>query len=189
MGQRGLQSPLVGALEDFLQRFLSVSDVLLDSYFVCDHERTIVDYNRAFFALFPRTVARTLKGKKCYEVLALNICKDRCIAEACWREKRQVRLDEIEGQPQDGKKTRFILSALPIFDDAGNVVGALELQRDVTDEATVQEKYQEILDHEARERERLVTQLRARTSEMLEANQMVLALQRELLDYKKGVKL
>ncbi len=177
----------MGALDAFLERFRPVSDILLDSYFVCDGERNIVDYNRAFFSLFPRTVARTLKGKKCYEVLALNICKDRCIAEQCWQEKRQVRLDEIEGQPSEGDKLRFNLSAMPIFDDAGNVIGALELQRDVTDEASVQEKYQEMLDNEARERERLVTQIRSRTKELLEANQLVLTLQRELLAYKKGI--
>ena len=41
------------------------------------------------------------------------------------------------------------------LDEAGNPVGALEIQRNVTDEAVVQVKYQEMLDNEARERERL----------------------------------
>jgi hypothetical protein len=132
-------------------------------------------------------VARGLKGKKCYDVLQLNICKDRCIANQCWQDKRAVRLDEIDGQPPGSDKPlRFILSAVPILDEQGNVVGALELQRDVTDQATVQVKYQEMLDSEARERERLATQIRARTRELLETNQALLRVQKELIAVRRG---
>src|SRR5262249_31615152 len=146
----------VSALDAFLAQFKQVSDVVIDSWFVCDAERNIVDFNRAFFSLLPRNIARGLKRKKGFEGLQLNICKDRCIAQQCWGDKKQVRLDEIEGRPAGAEKPmRFILSAIPILDDAGNPVGALEIQRDVTDEAVVQVKYQEMLDHEARERERL----------------------------------
>ena len=82
---------------------------------------------------------------------------------------------------------RFILSAIPILDESGNPVGALEIQRDVTDEAVVQVKYQEMLDNEARERERLASQIRSRTKELLETNQTLLRVQKELLAYKKGL--
>jgi PAS domain-containing protein len=178
----------VTALEAFLQQFKQISDVIIDSYFICDNERNIVEFNRAFFSLLPRQIARGLKGKKCYEVLQLNICRDRCIAQQCWSEKKQVRLDEIDGQPAGTEKPmRFILSAIPIVDENGNAVGALEIQRDVTDEAVVQVKYQEMLDNEARERERLALQIRARTKDLLETNQTLLRLQKELLAYKKGL--
>jgi PAS domain-containing protein len=178
----------VSALEDFIAQFKQHADVIIDSWFVCDAERNIVDFNRAFYSMLPRQVARGLKGKKCYEVLSLNICKDRCIAQQCWQEKKQVRLDEIDGHPAGAEKEqRFILSAVPILDEGGNPVGALEIQRDVTDEAEVQVKYQEMLDNEARERERLVGQIRTRTKELLETNQTLLRVQRELRAIKKGV--
>ncbi len=178
----------MSALDNFLAQFKSLSDAIIDSWFVCDAERNIVDFNRAFFSLFPRQVARGLKGKKCYEVLQLNICKDRCIAQQCWGDRKQVRLDEIDGQPSGAEKPmRFILSAIPILDESGNAVGALEVQRDVTDEAVVQVKYQEMLDTEARERERLAQQIRSRTKELLESNQTLLRVQKELLAYKKGL--
>jgi PAS domain-containing protein len=177
----------VSALENFLAQFKLVSDAIIDSWFVCDAERNIVDFNRAFFSLLPRQIARGLKGKKCYEVLQLNICRDRCIAQQCWSDKKQVRLDEIDGRPAGEAPKRFILSAIPILDEAGNPVGALELQRDVTVEAAVQVKYQEMLDSEARERERLAGQIRSRTKELLETNNTLLRLQKELLAYKKGL--
>ena len=180
----------MSALDNFLSQFKQFGDVIIDSYFVCDAERNIVDFNRAFYSLLPRNVARGVKGKKCYDVLALNICRDRCIAQQCWTDKKQVRLDEIDGRPSGAEKAmRFILSAIPILDENGVPVGALEIQRDVTDEAVVQVKYQEMLDSEAQERERLAGQIRNRTKELLDSNQTLLRVQKELLAYKRGITL
>src|SRR4051794_8042421 len=115
------------ALERFITQFKPLSEALIDSWFIVDKDRTIVEFNRAFFTLLPRQVARGLKGKKCHDVMELEICKERCIAEQCWRDKKQVRLDEINGKPaQTEAPMRFVLSGLPIVDDDGNVVGALE---------------------------------------------------------------
>jgi PAS domain-containing protein len=178
------------ALTQFLDQFKRVNNAIVDSYFVVDTDRRIVDFNRAFYAMLPRQVARGLKGKKCYEVIELNICKSECIAQQCWNDNRHVRLDEISGQilgDNEAKQMRFILSAVPITDEAGSHVGALEIQRNVTDEAVVQVKYQEMLETEARERERLANQIRARTRELLETNQLLLKTQKELLAYKKGL--
>ncbi len=176
------------ALQQFLAEFKRVASAIVDSYFIVDTERQIVDFNRAFFSLLPRQLARGLKGKRCYEVLELNICKSACIAQQCWADNRHVRLDEISGSVVGEPKTlRFILSAVPITDEQGNHVGALEIQRNVTDEAAVQTRYQEMLETEARERERLANQVRARTKELLETNQLLLKTQKELLAYKKGL--
>ena len=182
------------ALANFLAEFKRTSSAIVDSYFVVDTERRMVDYNRAFHSMLPRNVARNLNGKRCYDVLQLNICKDACIAKQCWQTERHIRLDEITGtivRDADGEtdppRLRFILSAVPITDENGTPVGALEIQRTVTDEATIQVKYQELLDIEARERERLSQQLRGRTKELLETNQQLQQTQRELLAYRKGV--
>ena len=184
--------PLAPALERFLAEFKRVAPAFVDSYFIVDVDRKIVDFNRAFHAMLPRQIARGLRGKLCYEVIELNICKTDCIAHQCWKENRHVRLDEISGivlSDPDAQKQRFILSAVPIMDEDGKPVGALEVQRNVTDEAVVQVKYQEMLETEARERERLATQIRARTKELLETNQLLLKTQKELLAYKKGLTL
>lgn len=178
------------ALQRFLTEFKRVASAIVDSYFVVDTERRIVDFNRAFYAMLPRQVARGLKGKTCYEVIELNICQSDCIAQQCWSSGRHVRLDEISGTvigDTEAQQLRFILSAVPISDENGNPVGVLEIQRNVTDEAVVQVKYQEMLETEARERERLANQIRVRTKELLETNQLLLKTQKELLAYKKGL--
>jgi PAS domain-containing protein len=182
------QDSLAPALQQFLTEFKRVANAIVDSYFIVDSERRIVDFNRAFFALLPRQLARGLKGKHCYEILELNICQNECIAKQCWANDRHVRLDEISGNiAGETQRLRFILSAVPITDEAGTHVGALEIQRNVTDEAVVQVKYQEMLETEARERERIANQVRARTKELLETNQLLLKTQKELLAYKKGL--
>ena len=176
------------ALTQFLTEFKRTANAIVDSYFIDDAALAIDDFNRAFFALLPRQLARGLKGKHCYDVLELNICKSECIAQQCWNDNRHVRLDEISGSiVGEVQKLRFILSAVPITDEQGNHVGALEIQRNVTDEAVVQVKYQEMLEKEARERERLANQVRMRTKELLETNQLLLKTQKELLAYKKGL--
>jgi PAS domain-containing protein len=181
------------ALERFIQQFKATSDALIDSWFICDSERNIVEYNRTFFSLFPRPEARQLKSRKCYEVMRLTICQNACIAHQCWREQRHVRLDEIDGRPvgqaEDAPPRRYVLSSIPILDENNNPVGALEIQRDVTDEALVQDKYKTMLETEARERERLASQIRARTRELIETNQLLLKVQKELVQHKKGVAL
>lgn len=178
------------ALNTFLQQFKTVAPAIVDSYFVVDTELKIVDFNRAFYAMLPRQIARGLKGKKCFEVLELNVCSDNCIAKQCWATSKQVRLDEITGTiigDAEAAKMRFILSAVPITDASGAHIGALEIQRDVTVEANVQEKYQEMLENEAMERERLATLIRMRTKELLSTNHLLLKAQKELLSYKKGL--
>lgn len=181
---------MANALEEFLEQFKRVAPALTDSYFVVDKDRRIVDFNRAFYAMLPRPVARQLKGKHCYEVLALNICEDDCIAKQCWKEGRHIRLNEITGRvigKEGGDGLRFVLSAIPITSPEGEPVGALEIQRNVTDEASVHTKYKTMLESEVRERERLATQVKTRTRELLEANQRLLKTQKELLAYKKGL--
>lgn len=179
------------ALEKFLREFEQVSPAIVDAYFVVDSERNIVEFNRAFYASLPRQLARGLRGKKCYDVIELNICQSRCIAESCWRQGRHVRLDEISGRPAgepESEERRFILSAIPIADETGKPVGAVEIRRNVTNEAAMQKKYREMLETGAAEREHLLEQIRDRTSELLEANRRLLETQKELLDYKRGIK-
>ena len=38
----------MSALDQFLTQFKQTADVIIDSWFVCDNERNIVDFNRAY---------------------------------------------------------------------------------------------------------------------------------------------
>lgn len=172
---------------EMVEQIRAISDVIIDGYFVLDPERTIVDFNQSFHSMLPRSVSRGLKGKKCYDVLQLEICKERCIAHQCWEAGKHMRLDEITGKvASTDRRLTFILSALPFFDADGAPQGALVIQRNVTDEAQVQTKYQEMLEQERRERERLMHIIRLRTKDLLATSQQLLGVQRELMDFRRG---
>lgn len=174
-------------IEKHVENFKAFSPAIVDAYFIVDRNKTIVDFNRVFYSLLPRSAARKLKGSLYTDVVNYQIST--CIAEQVWEQNRHVRLDEISGtiaSDPDGKAMKFILSAIPLLEN-GEAVGAVILQRDVTVEAEVQVKYQEMLEKEAKERERLAVQVKVRTKELLETNQLLLKTQRELLDYKRGL--
>jgi PAS domain-containing protein len=172
---------------DLLDQIKHVSDVIIDSYFVVDKDLTILGFNQTFYAMLPRSVGRGLKGKHCHEVLNLDICEERCVARQCMEARRQVRLDEISGQVVTTDRTlTFILSALPLLGDDGEPAGALVVHRNVTDEAQVQQKYQEMLETEKRERERLMHIIRERTKDLLETSNQLLTVQKELMAFRRG---
>lgn len=171
---------------ELLDAFKNISDVVIDAYFVVDPSGQILEYNRAFFAMFPRQVARKLKGMPIQEA----VLTERNVAQECMEASRHVRLDEIPLKVQGGEEEyRVILSGIPMKDAAGGTLGALVIIRNVTDEAMMQVKYQEMLETEARERERLVEQIKDRTSALVETNELLLGVQRELMDFKKGLRL
>jgi PAS domain-containing protein len=162
------------------------SDIFIDSYFIVNLERTIVDFNRVFHAMLPRSQARNLKTKKCYEVLQLDICKENCIAQQCWKMGRHVRLDEIGGRiiGEEDRPMRFIISAIPIRNDQGEIIGAMEMQRNVTDEAVVQSKYQKQVEASAAQLAQLEEELRLRTRRLLEVGRRFYSAQRAYFKLK-----
>jgi len=115
---------------------------------------------------------------------------ERDVVQECMQTGRHVRLDEIPIRAQGAEEElRVILSAIPLKKPDDEVTGALVILRNVTDEAMIQVKYQEMLETEARERERLVEQIKERTGSLVDANELLLDLQRELMEYKKGIRL
>jgi PAS domain-containing protein len=162
------------------------SDIFIDSYFIVNLDRTIVDFNRVFHSMLPRAVARNLKTKKCYDVLQLDICKDNCIAQQCWKMGRHVRLDEIDGRipGEEERPLRFIISAIPIRNEQGEIIGAMEMQRNVTDEAMVQSKYQKQVEASSAQLSELEEELRLRTQRLLEVSRRFYETQRALFKAK-----
>lgn len=161
------------------------AEIIIDSYFIIDLEHNILEFNRALHSMMPRALARTLKTRKCHEVLRLNICQDDCIAKRCWATGRQIRLDEITGRiGDDPQELRFILSAIPVRNEQGEVIGAMEMQRNVTDEAQIQVKYQQRMEASADQQRHVEDELRTRTRRLVEVSRRLYVAQTDLLKLK-----
>lgn len=172
---------------DILTQIKTTEDVIIDPFVIVDSQRIIIHFNRAFYSMLPRGVARGLKGKKIDDVIEFSLSDQGCVLDRCWQEGKHLRLDEIGGQiKKSDKLLTFILSALPFFDPEGNPSGLLLVMRNVTDEAQVQIKYQEMLDNAKRDREELEELVRQRTKDLLKTSQELLTARRELLDFRRG---
>lgn len=117
--------------------------VFFDSYFVVDKERRIQKHNTVFEQMLGLRPAqrRSVDGTHCYELLKLEICKDRCIAVECLKRNAPVRMEEIKGKTPGGRDLVVELSAIPLRDEAGAVVGVFVTHRDVTDERRLKTRF------------------------------------------------
>lgn len=183
-GSGAAGGPLLALLE-------RIGQVFLDPWVVVDAQGQVVEMNRHYHALFPRNVARKLRGSPCCQHLKLGTCEQECLAKRCLRDAAHgaVRYDEIPATlVAEGETRRFIVSAVPLStaDDA-EPEATLILLRDVSDQADVQRKYKDVVAADAREKEALRAELLRKTRELMDANQALNRVQQELMAFKKGL--
>jgi len=167
---------------DQREAFNLVSEVVFDAYFLTDENGLISEYNRMFYSLFPKSIARKLKGMRLNEVMQIPVD----VVSETMKKKTHIRLDEIEAHVQDMDEYRFIFSGIPLNDENNNFSGVLVLMRNVTDEAMVQLKYQEMLETEAKARDLLKDELKNRTESLVQMSQKYFALKEKIRMRSKG---
>ena len=151
--------------KDFIDR---LGPVFLDSFFVVDSGRRLVRFNGAFVQMlgFRSAQRRELAGTPCYELLQLDICRDKCIALQALARDGHVRMEEIRGRAPDGRELVLELSAIPLRDDSGAVSGVFVTHRDVTDERRLKTRALEQQEDHRTERETLLKIIRDRDDEL-----------------------
>lgn len=160
-----LEAPILSLLE-------IVGGALPDGALLVDREQRIVQHNRVLVGWYPKPVARKLSGMTCKEALCLSICDQQgCVAKQCM-DLGRVRYDEVDARLAGTDEVRkVIVSAGGIPDARGKTDHALVIIRDVTDEANVQGKYQQMLETTARERAATQALFRERTARLIEVAQ------------------
>ena len=155
-------------MADDLKAIERLGKVFFDSYFVVDRERRIQDFNEGFVQLLGLRPAqrRTLKGTHCHKLLALEICRDRCIALECLTRGGPVRKEEIRGTTPNQRALVLELSAIPLFNEAGQISGVFVTHRDVTDERRLKTRYLEEQEEHRKERDTLLKILKEREEEL-----------------------
>lgn len=177
------------ALAARMEEVRQLQGAFLDPYVVVDLHRRICAFNRAFYALFPRRVARTLEGRPLHEVLSFRVRGDLFdLTRECLERAAPVRYDQIEGHGAEGATWTMIAAAAPLKEDA-SCVGALLVLRDVTDEVKIQAKYRSVVGEEEGVREGLEEVLARRSRELVEANEALNRLQQRLSRYERGLEL
>lgn len=183
-----MESSNIHSLDFWVEAVQAIQGALLDAWVILDAEGKMLAFNRAFFSLFPRRIARNLNGEPLARHLVLELpgregrfdpvaeCRDRAGA---------IRFDEVEGSIEGGRALNLIVSASPLGLQA--LQGVLVVLRDVTDEAQVQGKYKQMLQDEADAKAQLEDVLRQRTQELMQANDRLNVMQAELMQFRKGL--
>jgi PAS domain S-box-containing protein len=174
--------------ENLLSILKELSGGLLDPYAVLDVNGVIYQYNPPFRQLFPRKTGRELLGSNIADVLPLTLQNDTLLIHKEVAEKqRALRYEEIIGHPVGGETHQLMIAAVPIMYDSDTPLGSFISFRDVSAEASVQEKYQTMSEDEHRRRMRLEKKIKLTEQELVEAYDKLNASQKELLKHRKGL--
>jgi len=109
----------------------SIMESIADGVFTVDREWTVTFFNRAAEEItgVPRDEA---VGRKCWEVFRSSICDGSCALEHSIHNDRTLSNKSIFILRPDGSKVSVSISASPLRNEAGEIVGGVETFRDIT---------------------------------------------------------
>jgi len=111
-------------------------DSITDLVFIVDNEHRFIRANKAFLTLL-KMRPEELMGKKCYEVLhKLDRPWPGCPASATLKDKKPHTLEVDD--PEIG--VPLLISASPILDKKGEVVGVVHIAKDLTERKKLKEQ-------------------------------------------------
>jgi diguanylate cyclase (GGDEF)-like protein/PAS domain S-box-containing protein len=126
-----LQEILVNAKKEWEQTFDAIPDIIL----VVDNEQKIIKANKALADKLG-VKRESLTGRHCYDV----IHGSKEPPPYCPHSKTATSSKEyIEGIYEDKLKGHYLFSSTPLFDDKGQLKGALEIARDISEQKLAEE--------------------------------------------------
>ena len=110
----------------------SIMESLADGVFTVDTDFTITFFNRAAGAIAGIPPAEAL-GRKCWEVFHSSLCDGACALGECINKDTTLLNQSIFIVRPDGAKMPVSISAAPLRDTTGRIVGGVETFRDISD--------------------------------------------------------
>lgn len=107
-----------------------VLDSVVDGVFSVDHNWKITSFNRAAEMLTGWTREEAI-GKTCQEVFKSNCCEKGCVLAESVRTKKPVENKSVFITHANGQRLGATISATPLLDKKGNVVGGVQVFRGV----------------------------------------------------------
>ncbi|SDK33453.1 PAS domain S-box-containing protein [Maridesulfovibrio ferrireducens] len=110
----------------------AVLDSLADGVFTVDKEWNITFFNEAASRITGIHCEEAV-GYKCWEVFHSSLCDGNCALRSCMKHNGRISNKSIFFIHADGKKVPVSISAAPLVDSAGKIIGGVESFRDLTD--------------------------------------------------------
>lgn len=136
--ERVVEAAVQAATSSSPESLGGILDEIPAAIYLTDPEGTITHYNRACVELAGRTPAvgrdKWCVSWKIYTPEGDFLPHDQCPMAEALRERKPIRNVEAVAERPDGTRVNFLPFPTPLFDDAGNLIGAVNLLVDVTEE-------------------------------------------------------
>ncbi|SMF00357.1 sigma-54 interaction domain-containing protein [Desulfovibrio gilichinskyi] len=110
----------------------AVLDSLADGVFTVDKEWNITFFNEAASRITGIPCEEAV-GSKCWEVFHSSLCDGDCALRSCMKHNGRLSNKSIFFIHADGKKVPVSISAAPLVDSDGKIIGGVESFRDLSD--------------------------------------------------------
>ncbi|MFP4070833.1 MAG: sigma-54 interaction domain-containing protein [Desulfovibrionales bacterium] len=111
--------------------FESILDSIADGVFTVDMDWNITSFNRAAAQITGIPVHEVI-GQKCWDVFHSSLCDGSCALETCLQHKTTITNKTIFFVRPDGIKVPVSISAGPLYNDQGELIGGVETFRDIS---------------------------------------------------------
>lgn len=131
------QGKLIGGVETFRDITSSIEqqlilDSIADGVFTVDEEFRITLFNKSAQKITGYTAEEAI-GRHCHEIFRSSICGNACALSQSMKKRQAVLNCSAQIEHRTGKYIAITISAAPILDDEGNVIGGVETFRDMTE--------------------------------------------------------
>ncbi|MDA8163010.1 MAG: sigma 54-interacting transcriptional regulator [Desulfobacteraceae bacterium] len=127
---------VIGGVETFrditseIERKLILNSIA-DGVFTVDKDWRITSFNRAAEHITGYPEAEAI-GKQCHDIFQSSICGENCVLARSITTKIQTSNKSVFIRRSDGKRIPISISAAPLLDNNGDVVGGVETFRDIS---------------------------------------------------------
>ena len=108
-----------------------ILDSIADGVFTVDRDWNITSFNRAAEQI-TRISQEDAIGQKCWEIFHSSLCDGECALDLCLQENRRISNKSIFIIRPDGQRIPVSISASPLFDQQGRLIGGVETFRDLS---------------------------------------------------------
>ncbi len=124
-----------------------VMNSIADGVFTVDPEWTVTFFNAAAEQItgIPKEEAI---GRKCWEVFRSSLCDNDCALRHCMDTQRSLSNKSIFIIRPDGAKVPISISAAPLYDPQGMLIGGVETFRDLSDIALLRKEVESLYSFE-----------------------------------------
>lgn len=109
-------------------------------YYIRDMEFNIVEFSPMMEEMTGFKKEEAI-GKKCYDVFRSNVCGEKCLVQNHLKESKSLVSNVyVEIRNKQERIIPTLISYTPYFDEDGNVIGAIEVIKDINAEKTMMDK-------------------------------------------------